>query len=405
MNNLEKRIFDSQPDLFALDTAIESCEKSKDGWAVTLDKTIFFPRGGGQPCDKGSINGLEVKDTYEENGKIIHILPSPAEPGAAAHCEIDADTRRGHMAHHLAQHILSAHLTAMLGNDTKSAAVTCRLGHIELPLPLTAAEISLVEKAANKTVKYAQPVKTYYLTPEEASKKAVRGKITPHEMIRLVEIEGFDINACGGTHCRNTADIGQIVITGYKEVRGLFRIYFKAGKAAQNELEGRTEALISAQSDLGCETTDELSQKAENARNTINELESQVSNLKQALFENDLERLRLSGEEAGDFLFSCFKAASSDPKHWKSVCKTYTESHKAVCFLALENENGVTVMALRSKGKEGPDMGAYIKRLAQALGGKGGGSQVDAQCLLPLCPGSLEAFGQEACQIRKELNK
>ena len=70
MNNLEKRIFDSQPDLFALDTAIESCEKSKDGWAVTLDKTIFFPRGGGQPCDKGSINGLEVKDTYEENGKI-----------------------------------------------------------------------------------------------------------------------------------------------------------------------------------------------------------------------------------------------------------------------------------------------------------------------------------------------
>ena len=87
------------------------------------------------------------------------------------------------------------------------------------------------------------------------------------------------------------------------------------------------------------------------------------------------------------------------------MCKTYTESHKAVCFLALENENGVTVMALRSKGKEGPDMGAYIKRLAQALGGKGGGSQVDAQCLLPLCPESLEAFGQEACRIRKELNK
>lgn len=402
-NLLQKRLFDSDPYLFQLDTLSQSCEKRKEGFAVTFSQTIFFPRGGGQPCEGGQINGMDVIDVYEENGEILHILPDEIKPQAPAHMEIDFEKRLGHMQHHLAQHILSALMTKLFHNDTSSAGISHDGGHIELSRPVTPAELSQLELEANKLVSDSIPVSTSYYTPEEAAAFTVRGKITPHQMIRLVEIKCFDINACGGTHCRDTGEIKSIVITGTKEVRGLFRVYFKAGDAAIHELEGRTGHLIEMQQAALCEDISSLSQTVKKLVDTLAVTEEQNRLLRRRLVESDTERLAVSGNAIGDTLFIWRIIESSDTKHYKAVAEAITSAQKAAVLLALKGESDISLIFIRSKGASTPDLGAYIKTLTQELGGKGGGSPVLAQGMIPLSENTILMTEKIIEDIRKEL--
>ncbi|MEA4919607.1 MAG: hypothetical protein VB078_01595 [Clostridiaceae bacterium] len=400
---LRKRIFDSDPYLAELNTTSQSCEKRKDGFAVTFLQTIFFPRGGGQPCEGGQINGMEVIDVFEENGEILHILPHEINPHEPSHMKISFDKRFGHMQHHLAQHILSALVTKLFQIDTASAGIEHDGGHIELPRSLSPSELSLLELEANKAVNSNIPVKTSYHTPEDASSFTVRGKITPHQMIRLVEINGFDINACGGTHCRTTGEIESIVITGTKEVRGLFRIYFKAGASAKHELEGRTEHLIEMQQATLCEDISSLSRSVKKLVDTLGVFEEQNRRLSQRLIESDSERLTLLGSAAGERLFISQIIKSSDTKHYKAVGELITSSQKATVLLALKGESDISLIFIQSKGVSSPDLGSYIKNIAQAFGGKGGGSPVLAQGMIPFSEEAILMIKKIIEDIRKEL--
>ncbi len=380
MNKLAKRIFDSDPYLAELDAVVESCEKIKEGFAVILSQTIFFPRGGGQNCDGGTIADLEVLDCYEENGEILHILPQPLEPGQQVHLAINFENRLDHMQHHLAQHILSALMVQMYQNDTKSAHMEEGYGHIEIERPLTPMELVELELAANDLIAKDLPVKTAYYTPEEAQQINVRGKITPHDMIRLVEIVGFDINACGGSHCRSTSGIGKIIICGTKEVRGLFRLYFKSGKAAFEEEKLRTAHLIAAQQALNVEMTEALPETARNTVELLRAAEARALAAAAHLEEADLERYHLACEDVGGIPFLARVITDHyNAKHFKNIGDKLVKVHKATVLFALVGEGETALILMRPKGGKTPDLGAVLKNLLAKYEGKGGGSPVMAQ--------------------------
>ena len=405
MNKLAKRIFDSDPYLAELDATVESCEKIKEGYAVILSQTIFFPRGGGQNCDGGTIAGIEVSDCYEENGEVLHILPQPLEVGQAVHLAINFENRLDHMQHHLAQHILSALMTHKFHNDTQSAHMEEGYGHIEIERPLTPMELVELEQAANGIITRDLPVKTAYYTPEEAAKIDVRGKITPHDMIRLVEIVGFDINACGGSHCRSTGGIGKIIICGTKEVRGLFRLYFKSGKAAFEEEKLRTARLIAAQQALGVEMTEALPETAQNTALLLRAAEARALAAAAHLEESDLERYHLACEEIGGTPFLArIIEGHYNAKHFKNIGDKLVKVHKAVVLFALVGEGETALILMRPKGGKTPDLGAALKDLLARYEGKGGGSPVMAQGQLATSdPEAIAAIEAAFAALRAEM--
>lgn len=207
---------------------------SKDGNAqVLLDRTIFYPEGGGQPSDRGTINGVPLLDVREKDKEILHLVPSAHNliPGPAE-LILDSRRRREFSVLHTGQHLLSGTILRMIGKPT----VSMHLGDETCTIDVEAAEISdddltaIEEEAAGK-IEENHPVVIHLCPPEDVSSFPLR-KIPPQgeEVIRVVEIEGNDFSPCCGTHVRSTAEIGMLRILGAEKYKGMTRITFIAGR-------------------------------------------------------------------------------------------------------------------------------------------------------------------------------
>jgi len=194
--------------------------KAIDGNKVVLDKTAFYPRSGGQPGDTGEINGLRVVDTFYENGEIVHLLEK--EPnfsvGAMIHGKIDWSRRYRLMRMHTAAHVISQVIYQQTGALITGNQLGEEKSRIDFNLENFDREkiVECIEKA-NEVVKKGLPVKSYFLKKEEALKipqitKLASGKLPDAPVLRIVEIEGFDIQADGGTHVKNLKEVGRIVL-------------------------------------------------------------------------------------------------------------------------------------------------------------------------------------------------
>lgn len=379
---LYKRPFNTDPYLARLETNVTGCRPCEGGFAVTLERTIFFPRGGGQPCDGGYIDLLPVSDVYDEGGEILHILPRPFEPGQAVTLEIDLAARLRHMKHHLAQHIISACIHKLYGIDTVISRMEEGSCHIELTSSLTPEQLAAAEEYANGIIKADLPVTTDYYTPEIAKTFPVRGKITPHELIRLVTIGGFDISACGGTHCRSTGEIGEAVITGCKEVRDQFRIYYSAGLEAAEKRKKRLAQLLTLQNAFGCEDPEHGLNAALHAKEETRRLDAETHELRQRLLESDLRALSASSLLPDGSRFAAAFIESEDTKHYRAVCEAAAAGEKIPVMMAVAGGQSISLIFMRPKG-DGPDFGKCLRELTSRFGGKGGGSPVSAQGMIP----------------------
>jgi len=202
---------------------------------VLIDKTIFYPDGGGQPADRGTINGVQILDVEEKDGEILHLAPAAGaaklEPGNAE-LILDIRRRRNLTQLHSGQHILSAAILRIIGART----VSMHLGDETCTIDVSAAEIkdeilTDLEEIVADAIEENHRVIVHLCPPEDLSSFPLR-KVPPkgEEVIRVVEIEGCDLVACCGTHVRSTAEIGMFRILGAEKYKGMTRISFLAGR-------------------------------------------------------------------------------------------------------------------------------------------------------------------------------
>ena len=396
------RLFDADPYRLSCPARLLSCRPAKGGFAAVLDQTVFFPRGGGQPCDVGNIDGVPVSDVYDEGGEILHILPRELSPGPVC-VAIDGQTRLRHMQYHLGQHILSAVIDKTFGVPTSIARIEAAGPHIELPRPLDMAELVSAQELAREVIARDLPVSSRYYTPEEALQIPVRGKITPHERIRLVTIEGFDRNACGGTHCSSTGGVCDLLVTGTKEVRGAFRIYYAAGGDASAARQSRSIVLLQMQQSLSCESLAQLEQAHAALLERKDALESQNHALREALLQSDaaLWAARCHPIQMGRFC--CALLDGGDVKHLRQVAEALCSEQPTALLFAVRQNAQLALLFMRSKAKEGPDLGRAVQALCSRFGGRGGGSPILAQGMAPdspECEAAVQAlFDDLACQL------
>ncbi|HDN90944.1 MAG TPA: alanine--tRNA ligase, partial [Candidatus Aenigmarchaeota archaeon] len=220
---------------------------------VILDKTAFYPTGGGQVHDTGFIGGSRVIDVFKIGNVIVHEVEEPKfRVGKVIRCRVDLQRRKAIMKNHTATHIINRACVKVLGDHVwqHGSYKDEEMAHLDIThfKNLSREELSKIEKIANEVVRKGLNVKVYYLHRNEAEKKfgfrIYQGGVAPGKYIRIVEIEGFDAQACGGLHCRNTREIEVIKIISTERVQdGVIRLNFKTGKKAIEEIQFRDKIL------------------------------------------------------------------------------------------------------------------------------------------------------------------
>ncbi|MCA9542319.1 MAG: alanyl-tRNA editing protein [Myxococcales bacterium] len=235
--------------LRALDTEVLACEPADDGHHVALADSILFPGGGGQPDDRGTIGDAQVIGVAERDGRVWYVTDR-AVPTGPTRVEVDWARRFDYMQQHTAQHLLTALALRHFKLPTLAFHLNPERSDVVLDAPrLDAATIDALEARANEAIREAHPVQPRLIDPAELDTEGVRRRRLPpgHEgALRVVEIEGIDLNTCGGTHVSNTAQLQMIRLIGVDFQRGEARLHYLAGGrvlAAEREARARTEVL------------------------------------------------------------------------------------------------------------------------------------------------------------------
>jgi alanyl-tRNA synthetase len=243
------RLYYTDPYLRAFDATVARAERRDGRLVVTLDRTAFYPTSGGQPFDTGRLGPLRVVDVIDdEDGSIAHVVepgtpnleprtnPEPGtlnlEPGQRVHGEIDWGRRFDHMQQHSGQHVLSAAFDKLFGVRTVSFHLGAVASTIDLAREMSPAEIAAAESEANRIVWEDRPVAIRFADAEEAARLPLRKEPAREGRLRLIDVEDFDLSACGGTHVARTGGIGVIAVASWERFKGGQRLEFLCGGRA-----------------------------------------------------------------------------------------------------------------------------------------------------------------------------
>ena len=216
----------------AFTARVVSCAPGKHGFDVVLDRTCFYPEGGGQAGDTGLLGGVRVTDTHERDGEVVHYCGSPLEIGAEVAGEIDWDARFERMQLHSGEHILSGLAHKHFGYENVGFHMGADFVTIDINGMLDDAQLAMLEREANEAVWQDLPVEVTYPSPEELKTIPYRSKKELTGQVRIVTIPGADICACCGTHVSSTGEIGLIKIFSCVKFHDGVRLEILCGRRA-----------------------------------------------------------------------------------------------------------------------------------------------------------------------------
>ena len=234
---MTERLYFTDSYLTEFESEVASCASTDGGFEVSLAATAFYPTGGGQPHDLGTLGGRAVLDVIDREGAgIAHVVDGPLDPGARVRGVIDWRRRFDHMQQHSGQHMLSAAFESVCQARTASFHLGTASSTIDLNRALSAAEVAAGEEAANRIVWEDREVHLRFTSADEAAALALRKESEREGTLRLIEVPGFDLSACGGTHVARTGAIGIISVTGWEKFKGGTRVEFLCGGRALGRL-------------------------------------------------------------------------------------------------------------------------------------------------------------------------
>ena len=399
-----QRLFKEDVYMKEAEAVITSLSEAKGGHtAVTLDKTIFFPTGGGQSCDKGTIAGFKVLDVYEDEkaDDIIHVLDcSPAEFEYAVSpadkplkLSLDWEHRFDNMQRHCGEHILSGMFFREYGGVNRGFHMGDQYMTIDISLEtmpefttITWEMAKHVEECANEAIWQNQPVITrHFDTKKEAENLPLRKALALEKDITIVCVGSVenpaDCVACCGTHPSSAGQVGLIKIFKVESNKGMFRIYFEAGKRAFLKYQNELDTLTTLANSLSAGTDDVLSkyhaqvEKNKESRNQLHFLKKEVIARETADIAAEIAAASASGPSAsGSALVRRYHILSLDDL--TVLAREVSPFAKKIAFLV--HEPSCTVF-LVSDGSV--DCGKLVKDNAQIYGGKGGGNKTTARAI------------------------
>jgi alanyl-tRNA synthetase len=372
------RLYYTDADLCLFDATVVSCTPRDDGLAeVVLDRTAFYPTSGGQPFDTGRLGGLRVLDVVDrDDGGIAHVVDGSVAPGAVVRGEIDWPRRFDHMQQHTGQHVLSAAFERATAARTVSFHLGAESSTIDLDRDVSADGIDRAEAGANDVVWTNRPVTVRFVDEAEAARLPLRKEPRRAGTLRLVEIPGCDLSACGGTHVAATGAVGLIAIAGWERFKGGTRVSFVCG--------GRARRAHARLRDIVAGATRRLSIGAAELEAAIDRLQAEVRDearlvrrLQEELAAGEARVLRGEAEPLGGVRGVLRHEPTRDAAAIKALAAALVSEPGLVAVLCGSGQPMPIVVARSTD--VGVDAGAIVRALAGRFGGRGGGRPELAQ--------------------------
>lgn len=361
---MTEKLYYTDSHLYEFTARVISSEENKDRlFETVLDRTAFFPEGGGQPCDTGTIENANVLDVQEVGDKIIHFTDKALLPGAEVSGKLDREKRFSRMQGHSGEHILSGVIHSMYGFDNVGFHMEDEHMTVDFSGELDEAQLEAAELAANRAIYENVPVTALFPSPDELSKLEYRSKLDLTENVRIVVIEGYDSCACCAPHVSRTGEVGLIKITDHMRHRGGTRIQLLCGIAAYRDYLDTFHNNASVSKQLSAER----SVTASAVTRILNEktaMAREITELKKELLAQKLSALDYTPGNR------CIFEKNMDPVTLRFLANEAKNSTGGVCAaFSGDDINGYSyVMTSLST-----DVCSQAKAINSALNGRGGG--------------------------------
>ncbi len=384
-------------DSYLVEFSARVLAREGDGSSLILDRTAFYPASGGQPCDFGTINGVQVLNVKEdENGRIVHSLAAPVA-GDTVNCQVDWVRRFDHMQQHSGQHLLSAVIVECCGIPTVSFHLGEEFSTIDIATgSLDARAVASIELLANQVIAENRAVTVEYRDPSD--QVDLRTPSSRQGTLRVVKMENLDVSACGGTHVHRTGEIGCLLVGRLDKMHGNVRIEFVCGSRAVRRARTDHDALNRIARTLGtpmAAAPDAVAAQQER----LKELDKTCRRLAIDLAKRRGRELYETAATtvSGLRVHENVIASGALGDDVRAEAQSFTASPRAV-YLAASRDPAAILLAVSSDA--GLQAGAVLKRALAAAGGRGGGSAGLAQGSVP----GAEALDAALTAIRGVVN-
>lgn len=363
-------------------------------YGIVLDKTVFFPEGGGQPADEGRLDvsgeKLQVVDVQKENGVILHYVKAPVAEGSRVKVVLDWNLRYERMQNHSGEHLFCGLIHTLYGYENVGFHMSKDCVTVDINGVLTAEDFRKLERLANEGVDANADIITLY--PDSPEELEYRSKLDLTEDIRVVVIEGYDACACCAPHVRSTAEIGLIKVMDYMSHRGGTRFTLKAGKWARQDYAMLHEEirdvmrLFSAKREECHLAAERVSEQLKTQQDSILALKKQITVLHG-------ERLQETLKRASEASVIClFDEALEEVQMRTLVNEGVAKAKGVVAGFMGKDGDGYRYIIGKNEAAEQPDLRELAKEMNAALNGRGGGSVKMIQGSLLADRSEIEAF-------------
>lgn len=371
---MNKQLYYDSAYLQEWQTSIYEVVERAEGVYLLLEETAFYPEGGGQPCDQGTIGPMNVLEVVLEGDKILHKVDSllSAESGTKVLCRLDWSRRFDHMQQHSGQHLLSAICLQVLEAPTLSFHLGEEYATIDVELDeLSWERMETLEREINRHIYLNHDISSYFVTAEEAARLPLVKAPKVTSGIRIVEMKDVEYNACGGTHVSSTGELGMIKLLKSERQKGNIRIYFLCGYRALREFNEVQRTLNALALKFNTGKAEVLS-RIEKWEQEHKQLQLELNTQKE-ISDGYLVRELLSNSTGSVVAYMSADKSLKDLQ--QLAVRVAAETNLPVLLLAA----GENKVVLAQEAGEGFSCGAFFKENLSNYNGKGGGNEKMAQ--------------------------
>ncbi len=375
------KLYEQDPFLSRFSAVVTHCIQSKKGWDICLDQTAFYPEGGGQPYDTGTLGSAKVLEVHERDGNIVHTCDTPLEVNSEIIGEIDWARRFDLMQHHSGEHIVSGLAHTMFGCDNVGFHMGADTITIDLNTLITEEQLRELEQRANRYIWEDHPIIITLPSPSELETLEYRSKKALTGQVRIVSFPGADTCACCGTHVRSSGQVGLVKLLSVQKFREGVRIELVCG--------GRALTYLSTTMEQNRLISGLLSAKPFETATAVERLISENEQLKSCLLSmEDAHFSSLAKELSGKGNVVLFQEGlSSDGL--RRLCDKVLQVCGGRCSCFSGNDQHGYKYAI---GEKNGDLRTLVKLLNQSLNGRGGGKPTFVQGSLNTSRTEIETF-------------
>ena len=366
-----ERLYYSDSHLIEFEARVVDVSERVSGWsAIVLDRTAFYPTGGGQPSDTGTIDGLRVVECIDDGDRgVLHVLQGAAPArDAIVRGRVNWSRRLDHMQQHTGQHILSQAFVTLFDAPTRGFRVLETVCEIDVDLKEPSTEkIERAVELANNVIWEDRAIAIRHVTSQEAAELSLRKEPSREGELRLIEIEGFDLTPCGGTHAFRTGEVGMIAVRSWERAKGLTRMEFVAGTRALADYRkaNRSAREVAALFSAGRE---DIPQIASQILNENKDLHRRLRVLEELSAE--VEASKLLADAVGGVVTQIFE--NRDAESLKKLALAVIARPGTIALLGSRDKDTARLVFARSADAAG-DMNALMREACGLLYGRGGG--------------------------------